>query len=256
MVIPRIIRFEPYGPAGTGLQEWEPIDPASLEAGEPVQRGHIYHQDEAAGYMAGVWDCTPMTGRFEPYEVNEFMLLLEGSMTMVAADGRETTINAGETFVLPKGLPCQWKQEEYVRKYFVIFGDPDATPTAEPDALSVILPQSGGPAGGLARVKITDPSIYLGEVPQQHEHVYFQDRSAQMTVGVWTTTPFETAPNQSPRSEFMHLVEGSVTLTDSEGSEHEFKAGDSVYVPKGAVCGWKSTGHVRKIYTTFKPSVT
>ena len=64
MATPRIICFEPDGPASTGLQEWEPIDPTGLQAGEPVQRGHIYHQDEAAGYMAGVWDCTPMTGRF------------------------------------------------------------------------------------------------------------------------------------------------------------------------------------------------
>jgi len=104
-------------------------------------------------------------------------------------------------------------------------------------------------------VKITDPSIYFGEVPQQHEHVYFQDQIGQMTVGVWTNTPFETAPNQSPRSEFMHLVEDSVTLTDSEGAEHQFKAGGSAYVPMGAVCGWKSTGPVRKIYTIFKASV-
>ena len=57
MAAPRIIRFEPDGPASTGPQEWEPIDPAGLEAGEPAQRGHIYHHDEAAGYMAGVWGC-------------------------------------------------------------------------------------------------------------------------------------------------------------------------------------------------------
>ena len=64
---PRIVSFEPNGPADTGLIEWEQIDASELEAGNPVQRGHIYHQDEASGYMAGVWDCTPMTSIFAPY---------------------------------------------------------------------------------------------------------------------------------------------------------------------------------------------
>lgn len=254
MVESRITRFEPRGPAATGLQEWDPIDPASLEAGAPLQRGHIYHQDEAAGYMAGVWDCTAMTGRFEPYGVNEFMLLLEGSVTMVVADGREVSVNAGQTFVLPKGLPCQWKQEGYVRKYFVIFADPGGAPPADPDALSVILPLPAGPSGGLSQAQIADPSIFLGEIPTQHNHVYFQDSSGQMTVGLWTSTPFETAATPFRRNEFMYLLEGSVTLTDGDGVKHHFQAGDSAYVPMGAVRGWKSTGLVRKIYTIFQPA--
>ncbi len=51
----------------------------------------------------------------------------------------------------------------------------------------------------------------------------------------------------------MHLLEGSVTLTDGEGAEHRFSAGDSLYVPLGAACGWKSTGYVRKFYSIYQP---
>ena len=86
---PRIIRFEPHGPADTGLVEWEMIDPSDLEAGNPVQRGHIYHQDEALGYLAGVWDCTAMTEKFAPYAVNEFMIVLEGSVREPASGTRK-----------------------------------------------------------------------------------------------------------------------------------------------------------------------
>ena len=57
-----------------------------------------------------------MTIKFGPYEVHEFMFLLEGSITMALADGTKVTINAGEAFVIPKGLPCQWIQTDYVRK--------------------------------------------------------------------------------------------------------------------------------------------
>ena len=66
--------------------------------GNPVQRGHIYHQDESLGYMAGVWDCTANTGKFEPYAVHEFMFVLEGSVIMVLEDGAEITVNAGEPY--------------------------------------------------------------------------------------------------------------------------------------------------------------
>ncbi len=144
---PKVIRFEPHGPGDTGLAEWDTIDPGDLEAGNPVQRGHIYHQDEALGYMAGVWDCTAMTGKFEPYAVHEFMFLLEGSIIMVLEDGTEITVNAGEPFVIPKGLPCQWKQLGTVRKYFMIFEDPGAqrrnTVPAKPD-LAARVARSGG----------------------------------------------------------------------------------------------------------------
>jgi uncharacterized cupin superfamily protein len=75
----KIIRFEPRGPAETGLVRWPDIPPEALTAGTPVQRGHTYFEDKAIGLSAGVWDCTAMTTRLEPYSVNEFMIVLEGA---------------------------------------------------------------------------------------------------------------------------------------------------------------------------------
>ena len=121
------IRFDPNGPADTGLQAWETIDPSTLTAGEPVQRGHVYFCNATGALTAGVWDCTPMTGKLEPYAVNEFMLILEGSVTIVDARGHAQTLHAGEIFVIPKGTPFVWKQTEYMRKYYVIFDDPSGT---------------------------------------------------------------------------------------------------------------------------------
>jgi uncharacterized cupin superfamily protein len=109
---PKITRMEPHGPAGTGMVEWDPIDPKSIESGSPVQRGNLYFNDADLGLMAGVWDCTPFTGSMAPYDVNEFMSILEGSVTMVLADGTQETINAGESFVIPKGLVCRVHQKK------------------------------------------------------------------------------------------------------------------------------------------------
>jgi uncharacterized cupin superfamily protein len=52
----------------------------------------------------------------------------------------------------------------------------------------------------------------------------------------------------------MCILEGSVTLTDGDGVEHRFNAGDTAYVPMGARCGWKSTEPVRKFYAIFEPT--
>ena len=66
MSVERITRFEGHGPEGTGMVEWDPIDPADLESGEPVQRGHEYYTDESIGLHIGVWDCTPMVNSEPP----------------------------------------------------------------------------------------------------------------------------------------------------------------------------------------------
>lgn len=249
---PKITRFEPHGPADTGMEEWDPIDPAGLEAGKPVQRGHLYDEESKSGYMVGVWDCTAMTEKFGPYGVNEFMFLLEGSVTMIEENGNEVTISAGESFVLPQGLPCQWKQEGYLRKFFMIYEDSSGQTPENPSELKVILPQPSGPSDGMKEVENSDPSIFIGEVPTQHNHTYFEDMTEQMTVGLWDSTPFECAVTPFSQNELIYLLEGSVILTDGEGKPHQFQAGETIYIPKGTLCGWKNTEYVRKIYATFQ----
>jgi len=250
----KIIRFEPNGPAEKGLEIWEEIDPTSLVAGTPVERGHTYHELPERGYTAGVWDCTAMTSKIEPYPMNEFMLLLEGSVTIAVEDGEEVTIRAGESFVIPQGLRCSWKQLGSVRKYFVIFEDKSGCAHKDPAALGVIRPQAAGPAAGMTKLEISNPEIFLGDAPTQHDHGYFEDGTHQLFVGLWDSAPFERAVAPFPRNELMCILEGSVTLTDGEGVEHRFNAGDTAYVPMGAPCGWKSTETVRKFYAIFEPT--
>ncbi len=250
----KIYRLNPNGPKGNGLQNWDPINPADLAAGEPVQRGHLYHEDAAGGYQVGVWDCTAMTEKFGPYAVNEFMYLLEGSVTMILEDGKEVTVNAGETFIIPKGLPCQWKQEGYVRKYFVIFENPGAAAGVDVSSQGIILPKPSGPAEGMQKILNDDATRFISDIPTQHDHTYYADPSNQFSCGVWDSTPFVAPAEPSPANELMIMLEGSMTLSDKDGNEYFFKAGDTAYVPKGAVRGWRSTEYVRKYYCLYEPS--
>lgn len=251
-----IMRFEPHGPAESGLVVWEEIAADEIEEGTPVQRGHIYHEEPSAGYMAGVWDCTAMTLKFGPYPVHEFMFLLEGSVTIALADGSETTVNAGEAFVIPKGLPCKWIQPGYVRKFFVILEDPATAPARDVASQTVILPQSSGPESGLTPFKISDTSLYGAAVPDQNGHTYFTDPSGQMLVGVWDCTPSDRAMARSTRNELMCLLEGSVSLTDEDGKTQTFGPGEAVYVTEGTTFGWKNEGYVKKFYAIYEPAGT
>lgn len=256
MSTPKIVHFEPHGPAGRGLERLEDIPADQLIAGTPVQRGHGYLEVKELGLSAGVWDCTPMTTKPGPYPVHEFMLVLEGEVTIVEpggveAGGRETTIRAGESFILPKGLHCSWKQTGYMRKFYVIFDDPSGAAAPEPSALAVIRPD---PRAALAPMEV-DPAPIVGSLPKQHARSWFTDPTDQWTVGVWDATPYERKVAPFPRYELMHLLEGSVTLTDGQGGGQTFRAGDTFLVPMGAPCGWKSTEYVRKIYCIFQPKI-
>lgn len=257
MTTPQIIRFEPHGPAGTGMVRLGDIPAETLTAGTPVQHGHSYLEAAEIGLSAGVWDCTAMTTRMGPYPVNEFMLVLEGEVTIVEATGRATTVRAGESFVLPKGLDCSWRQPGYMRKFYVIFDDAPGTMTrtttqtaaVDRTTLSVILPDVAAP---LAPLQV-DPAPIVGTVPTQHARSWHTDPTGQWTVGVWDASPYTRKVVPSNRYELMHLLEGSVTLEDGQGGAQTFRAGDTFLVPLGAPNGWKSSEYVRKIYCIFQP---
>ena len=251
MSTPTPILFEPHGPADTGMPELPAIDPSLLSSGTPVQHGHEYFTDDTKTLTAGVWDCSVMTEKFGPYAVNEFMVILEGSVIIVDGKGHEETVSAGQAFVIPKGMPLEWKQTEYVRKFYVIFDDPSDAAAPDPDSLQITRIDLGAT---LPPVGEQDTSRYKGNVPDQHVLNAFKDASGQMSVGLWDTTDMHTHAQPFQRNELMHLLEGSVTFAGAGGSSVSFSKGDTFLVPKGTHYQWDSTGYVRKIYCIFQPS--
>ena len=106
---------------------------------------------------------------------------------------------------------------------------------------SVIRFSPGGPAG-----------VGLKGDEKSREHVYYtsaQDDKVQ--AGVWEAAPYTSGPHTATYSEFMYLLEGSVTLVDKSGREETFRAGDAVLVPRGTEFTWKQTEKVRKYWVIF-----
>ena len=229
------------------LERWPDFPETEISSGTRASIGHRWIDDKALGLSAGVWEAEANLGRWMKWPVHEFMVILEGEVVMVEED-RETVIGAGESFFIPKGRRCIWNQSGYAKKFMVIFDD-----------------QSGLAVDGSQPIFKIDPAVklqpstspaadmLLSSVPLQHAHEYFCDPTGQLTVGVWDTTAYHRKLIDFPRHELMHILEGSVTLTDGEGRAQTFRAGDTFFVPLGNRNSWQCNGYLKKIYCIFQP---
>jgi len=243
--------FQRLDANGTGtLDDWGSMPSDDLIAGTGQQHGHLWLDDAASGLMIGVWACSPMTGRMGPWSTNEVMLLLDGAVTIDHADGSSLDVMAGEAFFIPKGTVCSWRQEGDLKKFFAIHSDASGLTAANPAAFrarkidfAAQLTSTEGPA----------PALLLGPAPTCHEAVAFTDLTGQLTAGIWSATPYARKAIVFPRHELMHIVEGSVTLSDGAGRQETFVAGDTCFVPKAATVGWSSAVPVRKLFCSYTP---
>lgn len=221
--IASVVRIENEGPNGQGLSEWPAMNPADLISGEPVQHGYLCDEVEVIDYSVGVWDCTAFVDQPVPYPVDEFMLLLEGSVEMLMPGGELITVNAGEAFIIPKGLDCQWKMPQTVRKIFMIIdgGDPG-------DADNI----------GLNRVTVPDLRTKM-EPPQgalSTRDTQFVNHDGRMHV--YIDSYFGKQRGAAPQNgrQLINVLEGGVSFKD-DPSLH-FKAGDSLYLRPDNNLSW------------------
>lgn len=92
------------------------------------------------------------------------------------------------------------------------------------------------------------PQILIGPTPQCRACNLFDDDVTELRIGIWDSTPYSRHGLPHKLNELMYLLEGSVTLQDTEGGEVTVNRGDSVFVAKAAPCAWTSTVYVRKVY--------
>lgn len=245
-----VISFSNNGPANTGLQQWDEIPAETLVSGSPVQRGHEYFSTAGGTLTAGVWDCTPMEEQFGDYSVNEFMIVLEGSIEIIDQHGTVEIFKAGESFVIPKGLPCTWRQTEYAKKFYVIFDDPSElnVPTDSLRPIRVDLQMALEPMGE------QNPDLFISDAPDMNVGTIYKDQSDQYVVAIWDSPPMHRKPANIARNELMHILEGSGTITNADGVVFSFTAGDTFMVPIGMGYEWNSTEYVKKVFCSFTPN--
>jgi len=250
----KVIRFEPNGPAETGLVKME-LDQADFQSELPEQHVHVYYEDEALGLSVGVWTTTSMQEAFGPYPGDEFMWVLEGQVAMIDGDGNETPVQQGETFCIRNAIPISWKQVGFLRKFYMTYADPDSsTPDigSADGGVMVLVPDAL--EAGLEKMDTTDPFEIRGDAPRQRDNILFTNDAGNMFVGMWDSTAFESELKPFPCHEFVQLLEGEVTITEQDGAEQKFKAGDVFFIPMGTVCSWKADGYIKKYYSIVDPT--
>jgi len=248
----RVIRFETEGPAGIGLEKMQ-LDPADFQSELPEQHIHVYYEDEALGLSVGVWTTTSMQEAFGPYPGDEFMWVLEGQVRMVDGEGDETLVEQGETFCIRNAIPISWKQEGFLRKFFMTYADPK-TPAPEITSAEggVRVLRAAELEAGMQAMESTEPLVIVGEKPLQHDNILFTNDAGNMFVGMWDSTAFDSEMRPFPWHEMVQLLEGQVTITEANGSEQQFKAGDAFFIPMGTVCRWQADGYVKKFYSILE----
>ncbi len=243
-----VIKFNRNGDPETGLQPWDPIPAEFIASGTPTQLGYPFFTTSNGIITAGVWDSTPYEEVKGPYGVDEFMILLEGSLIIENEDGSEQTFKAGDGFVIPKGAIVAWKQSEYLRKYMVIHDNADSDPVAPG-----LKARQVDPAVELSQVTQHDPALYESEVPQMGLLLHYQDPSGKFQVGVWDCSPMKRVATTIERSELMHIIEGSGSITNADGVVFKFQAGDTFLVPAGMGYQWQNDEYVKKLFCSYTP---
>ncbi len=250
----RVIRLRANGPEGIGLEKME-LDPADFQSELPEQHIHVYYEDADLGLSVGVWTTTSMQEAFGPYPGDEFMWVLEGQVSMVDADEKETRVRAGETFCIRNAVPISWKQVGFLRKFFMTYADPRATvPEIACADGGVRVLDADVMAESMTPMEMTEPLVIVGEKPLQHDNVLFTNDAENYTVGMWDSSAFDSELRPFPWHEMVQLLEGEVLITEADGSSHSFTAGDAFFIPMGTVCKWQASTYVKKFYAILEPA--
>ncbi len=115
------IKLSPTGPAGWMAEADVPLETAKLLSDPPMGKDHAYFQSTDPRARACIWRSTAYTEWYDSYPCDEFMVVLEGSVTL-ESDGFSQTYGKGCAFLLPKGFRGYWRQTEPMLKYYVLIG--------------------------------------------------------------------------------------------------------------------------------------
>ena len=165
---PRILRFEPNGPAGQGL------------AGNDRDKSKVHYYYDRRPTSA----CRPVcgsrrisAGACTRSTNTEFIYILEGSVTFEDKSGREETFKVGDAVLIPRGTEFSWKRTDNEKEYWAIFDRErrDAGAAGHAD----VLPAGQGRPGGQGTVR---------HGPNERARVLH--RADGSSVGVWETQPY------------------------------------------------------------------
>ncbi len=243
MLTNKIIRLNP-NPKGFGDNADE-LTQDMFVSSLPVQHSHSYYEDDELGLYVGVWDTTDMVETAAPYACDEFMTIIEGAVEIKNnKTGKIDTVMAGESFVIPKGYDCQWHQQGYLRKFYVISEHPAESIPEIPSVDGIVY---------IASTDIASNSKAFTDTHDGHsKKELYVDQQQRFSAGVWRANALTTALSPYPDNEFLLINQGSLICIDENNIEQKFKQGDALFIPQGAMCAWRIEDNVTITYAKIK----
>jgi uncharacterized cupin superfamily protein len=96
-----------------------PIPAEQITAGDPIAKLWVSAQSADRKTTQGIWECT--AGDFTwNYTWDEFVMVLEGEVTITPDGGEPFTLRAGDFAHFPLGLKTAWHVPKFVKKTFVL----------------------------------------------------------------------------------------------------------------------------------------
>lgn len=175
----------------------------------------------------------------EDFPHSETLVVHAGHMVLSSA-GQTLQLGVGASAVIGRGTQLTVQANDHSEWAFCALNLADAP--ARPgltflDPCTLLNPSAA-----------PEPAILIGPTPQCRALNLFDDAATELRIGLWDSTPYTRHGRPHKLHELMHLLEGSVTLQDDQGSDLTVNPGDTVFVAKGAPCAWESTVYVRKVY--------
>lgn len=106
----------------------------------------------------------------------------------------------------------------------------------------------GHPDTGFVPSNLVAESDFTTQDTSETISSFFESQDRKISVGVWECAPSREEIMAYPVDEMMTVISGALTLTGSDGTEQEFVAGDTFFIPKGTACVWEITRTLRKFY--------
>jgi uncharacterized cupin superfamily protein len=119
------------------------------------------------------------------------------------------------------------------------------------DSPRLIHLEPNGPNGaGLAPLDL-DSADFQSAVPQQHLHIYFEDPTIGLTVGIWDTTTMQETFGPYPGDEVILVLDGDFAMLDVDDNAVRAGRNDFVAFRNAAPMSWKQDGYLKKFFMTL-----
>ncbi len=113
---------------------------------------------------------------------------------------------------------------------------------------------SGGPAvvfvseDNAERITTTELPMPRGGKPVHDSWPVFKSGNGKVRSGIWQSTTGAWVTEIVGYTEFCHIIEGAVRVTDQDGRINDIKAGDTFVMPDGFIGHWEVDRFVKKYF--------